>query len=59
MSVMLLVSFASALTVICLQVETSFLPLPKCQLPTAVHLFSAYLIGFVKVSYVIGHQNVS
>lgn len=43
MSVMLLVSFASALTVICLQVETSFLPLPKCQLPTAVHLFSAYL----------------
>ena len=59
MSVMLLASFASDLSGICFGVETSFLPPPKCQLPTAVHLFRAYLIGFVKVSCVIGHQNVS
>lgn len=48
--------FASALTGICWRVETSFLLPPKCQLPTALHLLGPYLIGAVKVSYVIGLQ---
>lgn len=39
---------------ICCGVETSFLFAPKCQLPSATHLFGSYLIGIVKVSYVIG-----
>lgn len=56
---LVLVASASALTGICCPVETSFLLPPKCQLPTTMHLFGAYLIGLVKVSNVIGFQNVS
>lgn len=37
-------------------VETSFLRSPKCQLPTDMNLFGAYLIAFVEV---IGLRYVS